>query len=200
MDPLILQQFHALVQQRAPEASLEVAALVRSYLEMPELLPPTKNQPHPDPIRFQRLDHTFVRTQWLHTVNSCRSKLFAGFPSDHYPLITEVQVKLAAKNIKKPKPRKFDFTNVTQEQREQFNQRVRKYLGQRPEEPSDPPTSSDTPPNALSTQMALEREAVAQPLPQQDGGGARSVQEKMGSWSGSMLAARLSQTQTTPHS
>ena len=143
VDPPILQQFYALVQQRAPEASLEVAALVRSYLEMPELLPPTKNQPHPDPIRFQRLDHTFVRTQWLHTVNSCRSKLFAGFPSDHYPLVTEVQVKLAAKNIKKPKPRKFDFTHVTQEQRAQFNLRVRKHLGQRPEEPSDPPTSSD---------------------------------------------------------
>ena len=143
MDPLILQQFYSQLHQRTPEASLEVAALVRSYLDLPELLPPTKNQPHPDPTRFQRLDHTFVRAQWLHTVNSCRSKLFAGFPSDHYPLVTEVQVKLAAKNIKKPKPRKYDFSTVTPEQKEQFNQRVRKHLGLSFEQPPDLPTSND---------------------------------------------------------
>ena len=143
VDPLILQQFYAQVQQRAPQASIEVAALIRSYLDLPELLPPTKNQPHPDPVRIQRLDHTFVRAQWLHTVNSCRSKLFAGFPSDHYPLVTEVQVKLAAKHIKKPKPREFDFSRVTPEQKAQFNQRVREHLGLEPEQPQDPQTISD---------------------------------------------------------
>ena len=129
MDPLILQQLYSKFQNLLHESSLEISALARSFLDLPELLPPTKNQPNPDPVRFQRLDHTFVRAQWLHSVSSCRSKLHAGFPSDHYPLVTEVQVKLAAKSTRKPPRRRFDFSQVTPELKAQFNVSLKYNLG-----------------------------------------------------------------------
>ena len=97
LDPLILQQFYHHLTHSMPGDTLTVAANIRSFLSVPEPLPPTQKTPTPDPIRFQRLDHTFTRSQWLPSVNSCRSKLHTGFQSDHYLMVTEVQVKLAQK-------------------------------------------------------------------------------------------------------
>ena len=81
LDPLIMQQFYTHLQAKDPAQALTIASQIRAYL---------------DPIRFQRLDHTFVRAQWLSGVNSCKSKLHTGFPSDHYLLVTEVQVEARA--------------------------------------------------------------------------------------------------------
>ena len=106
LDPLILQQFYHQLTHTMPGDTLAVAANIRSFLSVPEPLPPTQKTPTLDPIRFQRLDHTFTRSQWLPSVNSCRSKLYAGFQSDHYLMVTEVQVKLAQRlkpTVPKPK-------------------------------------------------------------------------------------------------
>ena len=128
LDPLILQQFYHQLTHTMPGDTLAVAANIRSFLSVPEPLPPTQKTPTLDPIRFQRLDHTFTRSQWLPSVNSCRSKLYAGFQSDHYLMVTEVQVKLAQRlKPTVPKP-KLNLSTPTEEQKQSFNDALRSIL------------------------------------------------------------------------
>ena len=125
LDPLIMQQVYSELHRVMPSQSLEVAARVRSFLPLAQPLPPPRVDPSPDPVRFQRLDHTFTRRQWLSSVNSCRSKLHTGYPSDHYLLVTEVQVKLARRDPPPPKPPEFDFSRVNIDQRLAYNAQIR---------------------------------------------------------------------------
>ena len=60
LDPLIIQQFYAQVFKKDEVQSLEICTYIRSFLELPQPLPPYQNAPHPDPTRFQRLDHMFT--------------------------------------------------------------------------------------------------------------------------------------------
>ena len=113
LDPLIMQQFYAHLSSKDPIEALPVAARIRSYLDLPTPLPPPATTPHPDPVLFQRLDHTFTRKQWLSSVNSCRAKLHTGFPSDHYLLVTEVQVKLAKRTKGPPPPPRYDLCGLS---------------------------------------------------------------------------------------
>ena len=122
LDPLIMQQLYSKLHYMS-------ASIIRAYVMEDDLLPPDRLDPHPDPIRFQRLDHTFVRQQWLSSVNSCRSKLHTGFPSDHYLLVTEVQVKLAKRDRATPTQRKYDFSQIDISQRYKFNQHLKQALG-----------------------------------------------------------------------
>ena len=124
MDPLVMQQFYDSAMNTFGASALAVCSQVRSFLDLAEPLPPSKNEPHPDPTRFQRLDHCFVRSQWLSTVNSCRSKLHTGYPSDHYLLVTEIQIKLASR---KQQPRyrpKIDFSKVDHTLRDCYNRMI----------------------------------------------------------------------------
>ena len=66
-------------------------------------------------------DHTFVRAQWLSGVNSFRSKLHTGFPSDHYLLVSEIQVKLVQRTQPSNPRLRFDFRQATIDQRFSFN-------------------------------------------------------------------------------
>ena len=104
LDPLVMQQVYDKIHFSMVEYSLSTAANIRSYLEMDTLLPAPKVLPHDDPWLFQRLDHTFTRSQWPSTVRHCKSKLFTGYPSDHYLKVTDVRVKLAAKPPRTSKP------------------------------------------------------------------------------------------------
>ena len=85
--------------------------------------------PQHDPVRFQRLDHCFTRKQWLNTVCSCKSKLYTGFPSDHYLLVTDFKVKLLARKPHPPKRPRLDFRNVTQTDKDSFNQQFQQAVG-----------------------------------------------------------------------
>ena len=125
LDPLILQQFYAQVFQRDSVQSLEVCTYIRSFLDLPQPLPPFQNTPHRDPTRLQRLDHMFTRAQRLSSINSCRSKLHTGFPSDHYLLVTEIQVKLAQRKVKPSYSPKLDFSKVDQTLRDEFNRAMK---------------------------------------------------------------------------
>ena len=115
LDPLILQQLYAKLEDTMGQTSLEVSARIRSFLDVPQPLPPPLKAPCPDPILFQRLDHTFTRKQWLSSINSCRSKLHTGFPSDHYLLVTEIQVKLASRARKTIPPPRLNTSGLTPE-------------------------------------------------------------------------------------
>ena len=106
-----MQQVYSYFQPVFRDASLELSAQSRSFLELPEPLPPERTDPHPDPTRFQRLDHTFVRSQWLSSINSCRSKLHTGYPTDHYLLVTEAQHKLCNRPKTSKPPPKLNFIN-----------------------------------------------------------------------------------------
>ena len=128
LDPIPLQQIYTKLEARLGELALDVSSKVRSYLTNESLLPPPTIPPQVDPIRFQRLDHCFVRHQWLNSVRSCRALPFAGYPSDHYPLVTEVQVKLAKRSKAIRPHRRLNLTKVTESQREAFNSAFRKHL------------------------------------------------------------------------
>ena len=124
MDPLIMQQVYDKLHYTQQEYALITASLVRSFLEMDSLLPPPKVLPHLDPTLFQRLDHTFTRRQWLNSVNKCRSKLYTGFPSDHYLLVTDVRIKLAARSPRPLRPPQLEFS-FTPENKKTFNDILR---------------------------------------------------------------------------
>ena len=132
LDPLILQQVYDKLHYSIGEASIEVAANVRSFLECPEMLPPPQITPQVDPVRFQRLDHTFTRKQWLNSVRSCKSKLHMGFPSDHYLLVTEVQVKLVARQSKAPRPIPLNLKQPSSQDKEQYNSILRELIEEGP--------------------------------------------------------------------
>ena len=148
-DPLILQQLYTTLQARLPEDTLSLAAHIRAFLDLPEPLPPERTDPHPDPSRFQRLDHTFIRAQWLNSINSCRSKLHTGYPTDHYLLVTESQYKLSSRaNTRKPQQR-LNFKTLTPELQAQYNHKVLQHLQTEPQEatqtaPTTPPFKSGT--------------------------------------------------------
>ena len=129
LDPLILQQIYSKMHFEFGDDALALAALTRSYLTLPDPLEAPKILPQPDPVRFQRLDHCFTRRQWLNTVCSCRSKLYTGFPSDHYLLVTEVKIRLLARRPQPPKRVRFDFKHVTEDQKTAFNASFRGALG-----------------------------------------------------------------------
>ena len=133
LDPLITQQVYDVLHHKLQDSALLAASNIRSFLEMDSLLPPPKTLPHTDPTLFERLGHTFTRKQWLNTVRKCRSKLYTGFPSDHYLLVTEVPVRLAAKSPRTPKPPslRIDFTESS---RTTFNA-IAKSCGKNPVTP-----------------------------------------------------------------
>ena len=60
LDPLVMQQFYKTIQQPFGGETLTIASNIRSFLDLPQLLPPSRQDPHPDPVRFQRSDHTFT--------------------------------------------------------------------------------------------------------------------------------------------
>ena len=133
LDPIPLQQIYSVMHHKLSSFALEGAALVRSFLDLPELLQPPKSIPHIDPTRFQRLDHLFTRKQWLNSVHKCRSRLYTGFPSDHFLLVSEIQVRLAARSPKPPQRPRLDLNKVLPEQKLQFNQILQELL----EEPTE---------------------------------------------------------------
>ena len=132
LEAFILQQVYDKLHYSIGEASIAVAANVRSFLECPEMLPPPQITPQVDPVRFQRLGHTFTRKQWLNSVRSCKSKLYTGFPTDRYLSVTEVQVKLAARQSKAPRPIPLNLKQPTSQDREQYNSILRELIEEGP--------------------------------------------------------------------
>ena len=129
LDPPVILQLWSHLQKNYGAHTIDIAAHIRSFLPLEQALPPTKKDPTPDPKRFQRLDHTFTRSQWLSSVNSCRSKLHTGFPTDHYLVVTEVQVKLATR-IHAPRLRRpLNLSQVSVQQRAAFNSALAEQLG-----------------------------------------------------------------------
>ena len=120
LDPIALQQFYAKTSQIAGPQALDIAFKIRSFLDVPSLLAPPTIPPQVDPVRFQKLDHTLCRRQWLNSVKSCRSLLHCGFASDHYPLVTEISVKLAQRPKRNPNPKPFQVFAPTPEQTKAF--------------------------------------------------------------------------------
>ena len=138
-DPLILQQVYDIFHFNMGDAATTVASTVRAFLDLPQLPPPSATEPSPDPTRFQRLDHTFVRNQWLSSVCYCRSKLHTGFPSDHYLLVTEVKVRLAHRPPRPRPPPKLNLASLSQSQIQHYNELLRSHLtGTHPA--NEPPT------------------------------------------------------------
>ena len=72
LDPIPMQQLYDKLFKQMDQEALTAAANIRSFLDLPELLPPPKKEPDIDPVRFQRLDHFFVRRQWLSSVLSLK--------------------------------------------------------------------------------------------------------------------------------
>ena len=69
----------------------------------------TPLKPQVDPYRFQSLDRLVTRRKWLPSVKNVRARHDTGFPSDHYLVISHVQVKLGAKPPVPPRPPRLDY-------------------------------------------------------------------------------------------
>jgi len=141
LDPIPMQQLYSHIESQVQDLdlALSVSAAVRSFLELPELLAPPKTTPQVDPVRFQRLDHLFVRKQWLNSVHQCRSKLYTGFPTDHYLVVSHLQVRLAAKPPKKPRAPQLDLKQPTEQQRKEYNEIFREFVQEQPPSPNFTP-------------------------------------------------------------
>ena len=121
LDPMILQQFYSkLTTTFEGDVARQLGLQIRSYLDLPTLLQAPLPPPSPDPVRFQRLDHCFVRSQWLPSVLSCKSKLYTGYPSDHYLVVSEFKAKLKARPKQPPRHQKLE--PPTQTQLQHYNQ------------------------------------------------------------------------------
>ena len=103
---------------------MDIAFRLRSFLDLPPLLAPPTVLPMNDPHRFQRLDRTFTRKQWLPSILTSRSKLYTGFPSDHYLLVTHIRIKLAQRAKTRSSTVRYDVTSSTAEAREGFTTEV----------------------------------------------------------------------------
>ena len=90
-----------------------------SFLSLSPLIECTTPRPNQVP------ETRSTRSQWLSSINSCRSKLHTGFPSDHYLLVTEIQVKLAQRKAKPSYSPKLDFSKVNQTLRDEFNRALK---------------------------------------------------------------------------
>ena len=119
---MILQQLYAkLTTTFEGDVARQLGLQIRSYLDLPTLLQAPLPPPSPDPVRFQRLDHCFVRSQWLPAVLSCQSRLHTGYPSDHYLVASEFKAKLKARP-KQPPPTHPKLEPPTQTQLQHYNQ------------------------------------------------------------------------------
>ena len=129
LDPLVLQQFYGKLESIIGPDAIAASSYIRAFLLEDPLLPPHKADPTPDPVRFQRLDHTFTRQQWMSSINSCRSKLHTGFPSDHFLLVTEVQVKLAKRTHPRIVPPRLNCRAATAKEKIAFNCSFKTIMG-----------------------------------------------------------------------
>ena len=164
LDPLALQQFYTKSSQIARPQALEIAFRIRSFLDIPSLLAPPTIPPQVDPIRFQKLDHTLRRRQWLNSIKSCRSILRCGFASDHYPLVTEISVKLAKCPRRNPNPKPYQVLAPTAEQTQAFEDALK---GGSPSVLDSPPPPDHT--TKHFTRMVQAAVVNARQAPPQDG-------------------------------
>ena len=92
-------QTYDLIQHASQSDSraTQIAHNVRQFLTATPIQQPPLAPPSADPIRFQNLDKCVTRRKWLPTVHSVKAVHSTGFPSDHYLLKVEIQVKLGSK-------------------------------------------------------------------------------------------------------
>ena len=91
------------------EESLIIGQTIRGFLTEEPLMQTTPLKPQVDPYRFQSLDRLVTRRKWLPSVKNARARHDTGFPSDHYLIISHVQVKLGAKPPVPPRPPRLDY-------------------------------------------------------------------------------------------
>ena len=93
------------------QESLSVAQTIRSFLTNDSLIDAGQVLPKNDPYRFQALDKVVCRRSWLPSVKQCYAVHTTGFPSDHYLLVSHIQVKLGAKPQLPPRTVRYDYTS-----------------------------------------------------------------------------------------
>ena len=112
LDPLGWIQTYDLIQHASQSDSraIQIAHNIRQFLTATPIQQPPPALPSADPIRFQNLDKCVTRRKWLPTVHSVKAVHSTGFPSDHYLLKVEIQVKLGSKIPTPPKPPHRTYT------------------------------------------------------------------------------------------
>ena len=112
-DPLPLLRFWDIVAALPTtlENSLEIGQTIRAFISDHSWIDSVPTTPCNDPTLFQSLDKIICRRPWLPTVKQAYANHTTGFPSDHYLLISHIQVKLGSKPPKPPVPIKYDYSS-----------------------------------------------------------------------------------------
>ena len=105
LDPIGWIQTYDLIQHASQSDSraIQIAHNIRQFLTATPIQQPPPALPSADPIRFQNLDKCVTRRKWSPTVHSVKAVHSTGFPSDHYLLKVEIQVRLGSKIPTPPK-------------------------------------------------------------------------------------------------
>ena len=107
--PAPLQDALEIGQRVRAQDALEIGQRVRAFITDSSLIDSVPTTPCNDPTLFQSLDKIVCRKPWLPTVKQCHAIHTTGFPSDHYLLISHIQVKLGSKPQKPPPSIKYDY-------------------------------------------------------------------------------------------
>ena len=112
LDSLGWIQTYDLIQHASQSDSraIQIAHNIRQFLTATPIQQPPPAPPSADPLRFQNLDKCVTRRKWLPTVHSVKAVHSTGFPSDHYLLKVEIQVKLGSKIPTPTKPPHRTYT------------------------------------------------------------------------------------------
>ena len=125
-DPLPLLHFWDIVAAFPTplQDALEIGQHIRAFITDSSLIDSVPTTPCNDPTLFQSLDKIVCRRPWLPTVKQCYAIHTTGFPSDHYLLISYIQVKLGSKPQKAPPSIKYDYSSDPQKL-DRFNKTFR---------------------------------------------------------------------------
>ena len=124
---------------------LSIVSSIRSYVGADTLPPSGSLAPKVDSYRFQGLDRLVCSHKWLPSVHKVQAAHHHGFPSDHFPLIADICVKLGARTPIPQRPPAYDY-KVSPGKIDEYNATIHSQL--KPADPHMEPSPLVTPPTS----------------------------------------------------
>ena len=124
---------------------LSIVSSIRSYVGADTLPSSGSLAPKVDSYRFQGLDRLVCSHKWLPSVHKVQAAHHHGFPSDHFPLIADICVKLGARTPIPQRPPTYDY-KVSPDKIDKYNATIHSQL--KSADPYMEPSPLVTPPTS----------------------------------------------------